>query len=611
MSEFEKNKYHEKIIQEKAEFKTEKLTTEKKLDQEPAVMPNVEALGFVLENEAADISPEELEALTGVEPKEIYELMTGEEKIKIEDIKEFNSKLKKKISQEMVSQKEAYKDSGLRKIANNKFIKSAVLSLILFLKFAPQAEAAHEKKETSEAKKNKTEISIKNQNKIEGGDNTYIVGGPNPESGASLSAEKLAKLDLTNSYETDKAKISEIANEQITEQVNSFLAQINSDNYRDLMNHVWKISGSSDERLTNTWEGGNYELTEERIKTAEKILKAAINDYDYSHSGLSQEQINDLKVRPFEHDIFESKNGTEKGVKYLTDLDKNDKGEKYSQAEIDKIKETDNKKYQELLESCRYIKVNLMAEADKLPHLNNKPAEVEKNHFDLKKVDNKLIDFEGYKAVMLLYDKSGSMQASKNSMAQYLTDNYQAGLKVTTASFSNLLDDYKSDQDMRVASKSLKEMSSIGSSNERAIKCAIEAMRLFEAQEHEGDGLALVGTDESLQQVSYNDLLDLQQLGQEKKVDIKFLITHLGEAGKLTEKVGLDDVIKSFLSNDASFAVTKARLEGYANTRGLSAGAKAVFEKQLEKINDSKFNINKLLVNNEAGEEEVIQLALY
>ncbi|MFA5131628.1 MAG: hypothetical protein WC467_04415 [Patescibacteria group bacterium] len=569
------------------------------------VMPTVEDFRVILENDK-DISVEELEALTGVNPAEFLQTLTGEENINIRDIKDFHER----ISAAQAEAPEEYKDSNLRKLANNNFVKAGVLSLILFLKFAPHAEAAHSDK-PSDAKKYNTEAAKKSETKIDGGDKTYHYDGTSPDANKSL--ERLAKLDLTNSYETDKADISAESQANIEAQVHDFLAGINPNNYHDLMTKVWKISGSSDQRLTNTWEGGNEELTKARIAAAEQIIKAAINNFDYSHSGFSEEQIAGLKDKPFSYDIFESKNGQEKGVTYLTDLKNPDSktGDNYTSQEIKEIQEKDPQKYFALLEKCRYINVNLMAESDNMPKMENRPAELTPHTGELKALENKIPELSGYKSVMILEDNSASMQGSKEALAQYLEDNYQANTKVSTASYSATLDNFKPAQDMRDASQSLRQMRSIGSSNERTIDCSIKAMQLFQAQEKAGDGLFLCGTDEALQKVSFNDLMTLQKLGAEKNTDIQFLIIHTEKGNRITENIPLEEVIKNFTDSEGVFEKTKARLEHYANLKTVSEHTRAEFQARLNNLSDTKFTMNKLVIDNGEGGAKEIQLVAY
>ncbi len=594
----------QEILAKKIELESGNETGKEKEKNIPT-MPTIDDFRVIIENEP-NIKLEELEALTGVNPGEFLQTITGEKNITIKDVKDFNER----ISKAQAEPEEEYKDSNLRKIANNNFIKAGVLSLILFLKFAPHADAAHTKK-TNDSNKYDTETKKNAETKIDGGDKTYHYDGPNP--GDNNSLESLAKLDLTNSYETDKADVPHESQVNIESQIHNFLDGINTGNYHDLMAKVWKISGSSDERLTNTWEGGNEELTNARIAAAEQIIKDAINNHDFSHSGFSAEQIKDLKEKPFVYDIFESKNGPEKGVTYLTDLKNPDSknGENYTTAQIKEIQEKDPKKYFSLLEKCRYINVNLMAEDNSIPHIDNRPAQLETHGGDLTSLKNKIPEFSSYKAVMIIEDNSASMQQSKEAMAQYLDDNYNAKIKVTTASFSSDLGDFRPEQDMRDASQSLRDMNSIGSSNERATDCTIKAMKLFKAQENAGDGLVLIGTDEALQKVSFNDLMALQNLGEEKNANIQFLIVHTVDGEKITENVPLEEVIKNFTDPNGIYETTKARLEHYANLRTVSEHTRAGFQERLNNLEDSKFTMYKLTIDDGDGGAKEIQLVAY
>lgn len=579
---------------------------EKSVEKESAslALPTIEDFKVILEDQE-EISVDDIENLTGILPEEFIKSITGDENIKIKDIKDFHEAIKKAHAEP----KEKYQERRFRKLANNNFFKAGVLSLILFLKFAPHSEAAPGK--LVDNRVNNTEAAKKAENKIDGGDDkTYHLDGNGPNPNEAPAMEKLAKLDLTNSYETDKADIPNENRAAIEAQVHNFLNEINSDNYRDLMTHVWEISGSSDERLTSSWEGGNEELTNARIAEAAKIIKGAIESYDFSHSGLSAKQVEDLKNKSFIYDSYESQNGPEKGVTYLTDLKNPDTGVNYTAEEIQEIKEHNEKKYYSLLDKCRYIKVNLMAEGDEIKPIPNRPAEL-KTSTEFNLLDRKIPEFQQYKSVLILEDNSGSMTASKEAMARYLVDNYSPDIKVTTAIFSDRLDNFRPLQDMRDAAESLRETRNSGNSSERTIKCAVDALKLFTAQEKPGDGLALIGTDEALQGVSYNDLKALDSLSKVKNVDIKFLIVHLEDGEKVTEKVPLEKIIENFNDPNGAYKRTKANLERYANNPRVHSSTRKAFQERLSNINDNSFTMKKLTIEDSEGDEKEIELALY
>jgi len=305
-----------------------------------------------LQAEQGEITLENFETLTGMKAVEFIQYATGGEQITAADLKDINETLKESLAH-LAENSEGSDNSWSERIKSglrSKTGRMVFMSLLLFLKFAPQAQAApSELKVIDPEDSKKIEMSSKSIDKS----NVYEVPSDSFDGDPSLSEkiENLAKLDLTNSYETDKADIAEADQANIQSQVENFLAKINPNNFNDLMDNVWEIAGSSDERPTNNWEGQNYKLTIARIAAAEEIIKNTIDNHDFTSSGLSAEQVKAIQDKDFNYNIPVSSNGPEQGVTYITDLENPaTPGEKFSSDQAKKLKETNPAEYQKLLD---------------------------------------------------------------------------------------------------------------------------------------------------------------------------------------------------------------------------------------------------------------------
>lgn len=525
-----------------------------------------------------EISPEDLQEMTGLSPEEYFRYATGEENIQEPELQDFHESLKASL----IKETEAYRPNLIKRILQTQAGKAAFVSLLLFLKFAPQAEAAKKGPEFNKEKAS-TEAASKTIN-LEGGgkgpSNTYYMEDA-AESAPAIS--ELASFDLTNSYVTDKADIHEQETAAIKAQFNSFLDQINSHNFNSLINRDWEISGSSDERRTNAWPEGNYGLTLARIAEAEKILSEELKSHDWSDSDLSPAQVKALQSKVFSAHVVSSETGPEKGVTYITDLTNPDTGEKYTAAEAKKLQKSDPDKYQSLLDQCRFTKVNLLAESEKAEPIHDRP--------DLNSsVENNLKAFDDYSQVILLMDDSPSMKPIKDLIADKLAARAEHEANIIVSSFSNKLDRTASTKNFQEAGEKLKGIPNTGSSSEKAIACADAALDLIDAKQV-GEKLVVLNTDESLQDVTMNKLLALQEKAKQKNAKVEFSLNY--DHGQKIASIPLDKLIQSFRANE--YGAQKAWLEKYSQNKRVKASSRHGYQKDLENLDDRRFSLREFI----------------
>jgi hypothetical protein len=281
---------------------------------------------------------------------------------------------------EMMSQKAEERGttlSSLRNILSNKpLLKAAILSTILFFKFNGAALAGNDGEDKNLHKNNtETESKVKKVAEVGGdGDKDTYDATKHFDDSKKSTAEGLKEsyeINMTNSFDVDKADISKEDAGKIKKDFHSFLDKINPSNFKQFIESKKVISASSDERATKFGAEDKKEpaklennifLTDERILAGENILMETVNEHDFSKSGLSENQIKEIKSSMYEHKV------PEKGYTKITELNKTDPktgektSEKYTDKEVEEIKKNDPKLYDQLTKECRYVKADFMVQ---------------------------------------------------------------------------------------------------------------------------------------------------------------------------------------------------------------------------------------------------------
>ncbi len=543
-----------------------------------------------METHDMEITEEVFENIMQMKIGDFMEYVNGGENIKETDVKN----LHKNISQILDGQlNKEYKSGGrLKELLRKPASKIAFATLILFLKFAPHAQA-HEApvKDNFDTNHKIEKFDGGNGPKAPGdAEKTYVY---NAENSSEMALENMAKIDLTNSYETDKALISEADAKAIQDNFKVFLDQINSNNFHKVMGLDFKIYGSSDERQTNAWKGGNLELTQARITAAEEIIKAEFKNHDFSKAKLTPEQIKGLQEKGFKYGIPEN------GVTHIIDLTNPDTGKNYTDKDVNEMKKNDIAKYNELLKECRYIKVNLMASADEIKPIPNLEPKLElKTQTEVPKLTVKLIN--QYDQTIILMDNSPSMEDSKNFMGSELQAvDKAANIKVAT--FSDHLDGIASTGSFYEAGKTMKNMRAGGNAHERATLAADSALSSFNTQGEKimESKLLLINTDESIQ-TTKGEIDKLFSDSQKKGVKVYF---NMGlDNNKQVLKVPLEEMKSNFDNlyekkvakiqadiNKAKEQLASRTVKG--SMRGVIKDRLEYLEKQLENLPNQEFKI--------------------
>ncbi len=566
----------------KDQAETEPQNFTERLDDLKEAMGKMEAQGLKLDEKV-------LENIMQMNVGDFMEYINGGENIKEKDVKNLHENISQILNGEL---NDTYKGNKFKEFLRKPASKVAFVTLLLFLKFAPHSQAHEAPVKDGGDAKHKTEKTY------EGGDDTekaaYHLDTP-------PSMENMAVMDLTNSYETDQALISEADANEIKADFKAFLDQVNSKNIDKVLQLDFKIYGSSDERPTSTWKGGNLELTEARIAAAEKIMKSELESHDFSNSDLSQEEIKKLQGKEFKHGVPED------GVTHITDLTNPDTGKNYTDKEVNEMKKTNLTKYHDLLRECRYIKINLMAQAnEEIQPIPTKTTTIEiSTSTNMVKKDLTLIS--EYDQTIILVDNSPSMLDSKNYMGgQLQTVDKEANIKVAT--FSDKLNNMSATDNFKQAGEIIKGMPTGGSAHERSIFVADQAIENFDMS---GDKmmeskLLIINTDEAVQ-TTKAELEKLLINSQTKGIKVYFNLGY--DDNQQVLKVSLEEVSKNF--NDLyqkkldkinkDIETSKKQIENKelrSEFRKIAKERLEKLEKQLEDLENTEFKVKNFVTPN-------------
>lgn len=565
------------------------------------------------------IDPGTMEILTGKGVEEFLadlELLNGSKEvaIKLEDLKLTITNALATL-EGIEPEAEAEKDSVLetiRKKTDSNLFRAAFMTAMLFLKFRPDAQAADLK--TTDRVIDKTERSVDDSKTDDG--KTYVPGLDEFKSGAdksisdakdleveSLNLRDWSQLNLSNYYETDSDNISEANQEQIKTELSQFLNNLNADNITEVLAGEFKVFASSDPRPTSNWEGSNEKLTEARAARAIESIRVAINDHDFSNSGLNTEQIEQLKAKDFK--VI----SPEEGVTNIVDLLNPDTGENYTEAEVEALSEAEKI---ELYKDCRRIDVDFLAKKiDRISSLESLPAQLEASQ-ELK-LTNVLSDWQDYSEVYYLVDKSPSMNKSYETLSDILVKQGDLGAtKLKMGTFSNVLHELNDVNDLEEIVEKVKHMEKNGSSEERVLNAIVSSLEGIDNKGLEPIKLVLA-TDEPLQGINWAQLSEVKALATEKNVTIQIIHAHNRGDGA-GRAIDLDSLIESYqaeawekfvptmeiASSKLDRAIYNADLESQSLESAINRILKLnkVDEVKLASLEDKKTNLQKTLIEN-------------
>ncbi len=513
-----------------------------------ASLENLRQIIDLKKNLGSQTSPEEVEQATGVSLEKLAEFI---EKEPI-DIETTGGRFIEAVQLALTTAENNQKSGGLmRVLANNPTVRAALVSLMIFTKFSPEAKAAE--KSTADKDEPKKEANKPAGSQVVSA-NTYQLNIEDirrteknlPVESKSLEsrfgeAGRLAFLAMENHFDTDSDQIPEIEKEKIASDFEKFLEKINSDNIQDVLKSEFKLYGSSDERPTNNWQGSNTNLTKARLLAAKKVLQDVLQNYNCKD--LSQELSAQLKAKNFIEEMPISKNGPEPGVTYIVDLLNPETGKNFTSAEVAAIKTDNPEKYQSLLEKCRKISFEAVVKNDQavVPIQGNTSfSSSEKPRFSENHLEPALENIAKFEHVVLIFDHSPSVDNSYSYMADAIAKQKISGTKINFGTFSNVLDGLKSYDNPAAVAEAIRHIRYNGNVEERTIAATASALETLPA---EGKNAVFAMTDEPFQEVSLDNLKKMRAQAGEK-TEIYFY--YADDRTRTVRQISLDELQAGF-----------------------------------------------------------------
>lgn len=561
-----------------AELETQKIN-KAEAEIKPDKVSVIESLKKIIEIKRSlgqGMTPEEAEQATGMELEGLVEFI-GAGKI---DIKAETRELIDVLQSSMEATEEKADAGLMSKFANNKMTRYAFVALMLILKFAPNE--AHGAETKGDDKKGYDTEAHKSFDRNIEPDNTYHATAEDFNTGEKQKNNSDAKafeskiedagryfqLELASYFDTDSDKIPADSEKQIVKTFEQFLAQITPDNVDELTKADWKVSVSSDQRLTSTWENGNEGLSEARFEKTAGVLKTALDNFDFKN--LTPDQVKAIQNHSIVEDMADSQTGPEKGVTYITDLDNPATGEHYTADEEAKIKAENPNLYKQLLDDCRKVTFSISVDKhSELPKMQPKGADLEITPGGIgeRPIEVPVIErLSEYKNVSLGFDKSPSVGNSFDYMADIVEGLKLSGLKLNVGEFSDKLETMKTYDNAQDAAEAIRGIEFNGNIEERALKSVHD---MLEKMPDGQKNLAMAMTDERFQGMSWEDLQELKALAEKKTADVYFY--YADDDNKTVREVSLDDLQEAFKTNLIKEATFKAELIMHQHEAKISA----------------------------------------
>ena len=505
------------------------------------ILENLNKLIEITKELDSTLNAKDIEQVAHMPVQELMRLLSGK---KVE-INTSGKELMETI-QFAIKATEGKADRGaIQKFADDPIKRAVLLFLILTGKFMPHAHGADNTSKIKDNEFTKKEATF-TQN-TEPDPNTYtstldeLNGNHNYEKvkdAKDLESKvegdrNVFSLNLTNHFNTDSEKIIETDKAAIEKDVRDFLSLLTPQSAEKILASKISVLGSCDERGTPKWET-NENLDKARVGETSDFIESIFKD-----PGATKHLPKDISLqfqhKKVERDIFESKTGPDKGVKYITDLVNPDTGKNFTQEEVGKIKDEAKKsdegsaKLLKLYSECRGVIFSVKAINDDLSKIKPIPGKL-----DLK---NPVPSVEkwlgGYHNIIIVADNTPSIKdggghlPSNIYIAKIISEikTLDDAKKYYFGSFDSgglKMDSFKQVKDLQEVSKDIKELDGRGDgTKEASLTSAIQAIDKIDYIQGEKTVIKIL-TDEPLQDFSVSKFYKLQRMAIEKNVTVSF-----------------------------------------------------------------------------------------
>lgn len=327
------------------------------------------------------------------------------------------------------------------------------------------------------------------------------------------------EIKIANYFQTDKAEISKENEVEISNLVSTYINNLNSKNVEKFINSTPELNVSCDPRNTNSYENGNLGLAKARAEETQRVIKEILSKFNFSKTDLTPDQIKNV-IKTFSNLKF---NIPESGVIDYHKVINPETNKVFTDSEWTEIQKNKDKLL-EVYKTMRFVNLDLVV-------LLDKDTKEEKPPINKIETGGKPFDFEGYKKVMLLVDKSPSMESHKKELIKNLLDNTKANIETSVIGYTNKIDAAFKSNNLEGAANTIRDMEFINQDVELAVDATIQALEKSEVSPEKG--VACIITDEELQGVSKEKLDKLDSLSKTKNFDLRFTVMIRGYIYKL------------------------------------------------------------------------------
>ncbi len=321
------------------------------------------------------------------------------------------------------------------------------------------------------------------------------------------------EIKIANYFETDKADIAPDDASKIADSLGGYLLKLNVNNIDEFLAGDIVLHVSCDPRRTN-FKGedgtvGNFALARARANTAIGIIQNGVSKFAFTNLTADQvakviEKFNSIQV---DIPVYSESDNIEDGVADYHTIVNPKTGKPYTDAEWADLQKPGNEAdYADALSRCRRADLSLVIQ-DNRPEKPGKP-----------------FNLDGYDQLYVLFDNSPSMETSKDYLAVNLKDNKNKKISVDVSGFASKIDTTFKAANLDDAVTALKNMPLRNDATELAVDVALT--KLGTIKKGEGRSLLTICTDEELQKVNKEKLLELEEMAAERNVTVEFCILY-------------------------------------------------------------------------------------
>lgn len=430
----------------------------------------------------------------------------------------------------------------------------------------------------------------------------YSIKGSNKESNRydSNIIEKNNNFEFQaiNFFDSDSDHISPEAEVAIGLDFQKLLDQVNENNFIKTIEDGITIFSSADPERTKNFLN-NEELAQARAESLIVVLKKYINEAEFSN--LSKDQAKKLKDQiKFSIIIPTSKivENPQVGVTYPEDLG-------YTKEELSKMSEDEK---EQIYSQCRLVTVHFSAENSKSTYEITREELTER--LKMNSIKPLIPEKIGVKVnwdadmIMIMVDNSPSVgdNSYKEILKKITSDQNLVGKKIDFSFFSDKLNESIACEDISEVIDIVGKDKYKGSNIEHALSSSLDKLRSLPENNRDSKILKIF-TDEKLQDVSINMVIDFQLEMSKKNTDAKFYYIDNQKGLMQIDASSIKNAIENELLKDMHGVLKNYLNNKSSEIKGLKKEQRVVIKNQLKdlklsyEIGDLYSVLNNPLIN--------------